>query len=112
MKPRPATGRRLANGVVSVLSTLSAVLGMVILAWIIGVVVSRGLGAFNLDFFTQLPTPPGEGRRPGQRHPRHPGHDRAGHPGGGAPGATGGRLPGGFGQGSPWPITRGFLPTS
>lgn len=61
MKPRPATGRRLANGVVSVLSTLSAVLGMLILAWIIWVVVVRGLGAFNLAFFTQLPTPPGIG---------------------------------------------------
>ncbi|MCX5890390.1 MAG: phosphate ABC transporter permease PstA [Deltaproteobacteria bacterium] len=59
MKPRPATGRRLANGVVSVLSTLSAVLGLVMLAWILWVVVSRGLGAFDLAFFTQLPTPPG-----------------------------------------------------
>jgi len=59
MKPRPATGRRLINAAVSVLATLSAVLGMAILAWIIGVVVVRGLGAFNLAFFTQLPTPPG-----------------------------------------------------
>ncbi len=40
-------------------STLSAVLGMLILAWIIFVVLGRGLGAFNLAFFTQLPTPPG-----------------------------------------------------
>ncbi|MGP7971239.1 MAG: PstA family ABC transporter permease, partial [Desulfobaccales bacterium] len=61
MKPRPATGRRVANGIVSVFATLSAVLGMVILAWIISVVVHRGLGAFNLAFFTQLPTPPGTG---------------------------------------------------
>jgi len=60
MKPRPAIGRRLTNAVVSVLATLSAVLGMVVLAWIIWVVLSRGLGAFNLAFFTQLPTPPGE----------------------------------------------------
>ncbi|MCL4501997.1 MAG: phosphate ABC transporter permease PstA [Deltaproteobacteria bacterium] len=59
MKPRPATGRRLTNAIVSVLSTLSAVLGMLILAWIVWVVVRRGLGAFNLDFFTQLPSPPG-----------------------------------------------------
>ena len=59
MKPRPATGRRLANGLVSVFATLSALLGMVILAWIISVVLRRGLGAFNLAFFTQLPTPPG-----------------------------------------------------
>ena len=44
MKPRPATGRRLANGVVSVFATLSAMLGMVILAWIICVVVQPGPG--------------------------------------------------------------------
>jgi phosphate transport system permease protein len=61
MKPRPATGRRLTNAVVSALSTLSAILGMAILAWIVWVVLARGLGAFNLDFFTQLPIPPGEG---------------------------------------------------
>jgi phosphate transport system permease protein len=60
MKPRPATGRRLANGVVSVLATASAVLGLAVLAWIVWVVLSRGLGAFNWAFFTQLPTPPGE----------------------------------------------------
>ncbi len=59
MKPRPATGRRLTNAVVSVLATLSAVLGMLILAWVLWVVLARGLGAFNLAFFTQLPTPPG-----------------------------------------------------
>ncbi len=60
MKPRPATGRRLTNAVVSVLAAASAVLGMVMLAWIVWVVLERGLGAFNLAFFTQLPTPPGE----------------------------------------------------
>ena len=59
MKPRPATGRRITNAVVSVLAVLSAVLGMVILAWILGVVMQQGLAAFNLDFFTKLPTPPG-----------------------------------------------------
>jgi phosphate transport system permease protein len=58
MKPRPATGRRVTNAVVSILSTLSAVLGMVILAWILVVVMKEGLAAFNLDFFTKLPTPP------------------------------------------------------
>jgi phosphate transport system permease protein len=59
MKPRPATGRRLTNAVVSGLSTLSAVLGMAILAWILWVVMAEGLAAFNWDFFTKLPTPPG-----------------------------------------------------
>jgi phosphate transport system permease protein len=59
MKPRPATGRRITNAVVSVLAVLSAVLGLVILAWILMVVMQQGLAAFNLDFFTKLPTPPG-----------------------------------------------------
>ena len=59
MKPRPPTGRRLANLVVSLLAVASALVGIVILFWIISVVVSRGLGALNLAFFTQLPTPPG-----------------------------------------------------
>ncbi len=60
MRPRPNRGRRLTNVVVSVLATASAVLGIAVLAWIVWVVLSRGLGAFNLAFFTQLPTPPGE----------------------------------------------------
>jgi phosphate transport system permease protein len=59
MKPRPATGRRLTNLAVSGFATLAALLGMAVLAWIVWVVLSRGLGAFNLTFFTQLPTPPG-----------------------------------------------------
>jgi phosphate transport system permease protein len=61
MRPRPATGRRITNGAVNVLATLSALLGMAILAWIVWVVLARGLGAFNLAFFTQLPAPPGVG---------------------------------------------------
>ncbi|MEW6386161.1 MAG: phosphate ABC transporter permease PstA [Thermodesulfobacteriota bacterium] len=59
MKLRPPTGRRLANLVVSLWAGASALIGMVILFWILYVVVSRGLGALNLDFFTHLPTPPG-----------------------------------------------------
>ncbi len=59
MKTRPATGRRVANVVVSGLATFSAILGMTVLAWIVWVVLGRGLGAFNLAFFTQLPAPPG-----------------------------------------------------
>jgi phosphate transport system permease protein len=59
MKPRPATGRRVTNAVVSSLATLSAVLGLLILAWILWVVMGQGLAAFNWNFFTKLPTPPG-----------------------------------------------------
>ena len=59
MKLRPPTGRRLANLAVSIWAGASALAGIVILFWILYVVVSRGLGALNLSFFTQLPTPPG-----------------------------------------------------
>lgn len=60
MRLRPATGRRVTNAVVSFLASLSALLGIVMLFWILYEVMLRGLGAFNLDFFTQLPNPPGE----------------------------------------------------
>ena len=59
MKLRPPTGRRLTNLAVSLWAGASALLGIVILFWILYVVLSRGLGAVNLPFFTQLPTPPG-----------------------------------------------------
>jgi phosphate transport system permease protein len=59
MKRRPPTGRRALNILVSILAAGSALVGIAALCWIIFVVVSRGLGALNLSFFTQLPTPPG-----------------------------------------------------
>ena len=59
MKLRPATGRRLTNLAVSLWAGASALLGILILFWILYVVLARGLGALNLAFFTQLPTPPG-----------------------------------------------------
>jgi len=59
VKLRPATGRRLANLAVSIWAGASACAGILILFWILYVVVGRGLGALNLAFFTQLPTPPG-----------------------------------------------------
>ena len=59
MKLRPATGRRLTNLAVSLWAGASAFLGILILFWILYVVLARGLGAINLAFFTQLPTPPG-----------------------------------------------------
>ncbi|MGB8993289.1 MAG: phosphate ABC transporter permease PstA [Desulfobaccales bacterium] len=61
MKPRPSTGRRFMDKMVSVWSVISALLGIGILIWILSGVVARGAGALNLSFFTQLPTPPGVG---------------------------------------------------
>jgi phosphate transport system permease protein len=59
MKPRPSTGRRFVDKMVSVWSVISALIGIGILVWILSGVITRGLGAINLSFFTQLPTPPG-----------------------------------------------------
>jgi phosphate transport system permease protein len=59
MKLRPATGRRLTDLAVSIWAGASALLGILILFWILYVVLARGLGAINWAFFTQLPTPPG-----------------------------------------------------
>ncbi len=59
MKPRPSTGRRFTDLMVSVWSVISALLGIGILIWILVGVIIRGAGALNLSFFTQLPTPPG-----------------------------------------------------
>jgi phosphate transport system permease protein len=59
MKLRPTTGRRLTDLAVSIWAGASALLGILILFWILYVVLARGLGAINLAFFTQLPTPPG-----------------------------------------------------
>ena len=59
MKLRPPRGRRLTNLAVSLWAGGSALLGILILFWIIYVVLTRWLGALNLAFFTQLPTPPG-----------------------------------------------------
>jgi phosphate transport system permease protein len=61
MKLRPPTGRRLTNLAVSIWAGGSALLGILILFWILYVVMARGLGALNPAFFTQLPTPPGIG---------------------------------------------------
>jgi phosphate transport system permease protein len=59
MKPRPSTSRRFIDKLVSVWSVISALRGIGILIWILIGVIMRGVGALNLSFFTQLPTPPG-----------------------------------------------------
>ncbi len=61
MKPRPATGRRVMDLVVKAWAVASALVGIGILIWILSGVITRGLGALSLTFFTQLPAPPGMG---------------------------------------------------
>lgn len=52
--------RKLINATVLVLSTVAASIGLVMLAWILGDVAIKGASAINWDFFTQLPSPPGD----------------------------------------------------
>jgi len=61
MKPRPPTGRRIVDLLVRVWAVISALAGIGVLIWILSGVISRGIGALNLSFFTQLPAPPGMG---------------------------------------------------
>jgi phosphate transport system permease protein len=59
MKPRPSTGRRCVDKLVSGCSVVAALLGLGALIIILYSVIIRGVGALNLTFFTHLPTPPG-----------------------------------------------------
>jgi phosphate transport system permease protein len=59
MIPRSQQSRRLVNYLVSLVSAVSALIGIFFLGWILFVVIQKGIGGINLDFFTQLPTPPG-----------------------------------------------------
>lgn len=54
-----ATRRRLANYVVLAVSSVAAIVGVAMLAWILGDVALKGITAVNLAFFTELPAPPG-----------------------------------------------------
>ena len=51
--------RRRFNRGIQVVSALSALIGLAALLWILFIVLQRGVGALNWDFFTKLPTPPG-----------------------------------------------------
>ena len=54
------TQRRIVmNRMVMIMSGLAAALGLFFLAWILGYVTIKGIGAINWTFFTQLPSPPG-----------------------------------------------------
>jgi len=58
----PATRHRArVNAAVMAVSTLAALVGLVMLVWILGDVALKGASAINWDFFTALPPPPGQG---------------------------------------------------
>lgn len=51
--------RMLTNRIILSISGMAAMLGLIMLIWILGDVAIRGISAINWDFFTQLPAPPG-----------------------------------------------------
>ncbi len=51
--------RRVRNSAVQVISTLASLLAIFVLGWILTVVLLRGFSAFSVDFFVNLPAPPG-----------------------------------------------------
>jgi len=55
---RSAVPRKFADFSVKVISSLSALLGIAILVWILFEVIKRGSAALNWSFFIHLPTPP------------------------------------------------------
>lgn len=59
MKERAIVTRKLTDLAVRLLSSLAALLGIAVLVWILYVILARGLGAINWEFFTELPAPPG-----------------------------------------------------
>ena len=59
MRGRSIRVRRLNDLAVRLLSSLAALAGIAFLGWILYVVLARGLGAINWEFFTELPAPPG-----------------------------------------------------
>ncbi|MCU0664715.1 MAG: phosphate ABC transporter permease PstA [Myxococcota bacterium] len=59
MKKRPTMGRKVVDAAVKAFSLLASLLGIFFLGWILLEVGRRGLGALSVDFFTQLPAPPG-----------------------------------------------------
>jgi phosphate transport system permease protein len=59
MRARTSRNRTIVDATVKVVSTLSSFIGIIALAWILFVVLTRGASAFNLPFFTQPTTPAG-----------------------------------------------------
>lgn len=59
MKRRSMLRRRGLDVAIKWLSGLAACGGCFVLGWILLMLLQRGIGAMNWDFFTKLPTPPG-----------------------------------------------------
>jgi phosphate transport system permease protein len=59
MRTRPAHFRKATDYLIKILSSVSAIIGIFFLAWILLEVSRRGVAALNIDFFTKLPAPPG-----------------------------------------------------
>ncbi|MBB6368190.1 MULTISPECIES: phosphate ABC transporter permease PstA [Xanthomonas] len=52
--------RRVVNAVALTLSCLTALFGLVFLAWILWTLVAKGISGINVDLFTRMTPPPGE----------------------------------------------------
>ncbi len=52
--------RRVVNAVALTLSCLTALFGLVFLAWILWTLVAKGISGINLNLFTRMTPPPGE----------------------------------------------------
>ncbi|KAA8921420.1 phosphate ABC transporter permease PstA [Xanthomonas sacchari] len=52
--------RRVVNFVALTLSCLTALFGLVFLAWILWTLLAKGISGINLDLFTRMTPPPGE----------------------------------------------------
>lgn len=59
MKHRSLLYRRGIDLGIRTISSLAALLGIAMLAWILSIVILKGMPAINWEFFTELPAPPG-----------------------------------------------------
>ncbi len=60
MKPRPATGRKITDFIVRIISSFAALIGIFFLVWILYTIFQKGAAAINWDFFTETPPAPGD----------------------------------------------------
>jgi phosphate transport system permease protein len=60
MPHRSVARRRITNTAVTICAWMAAAIGVFVMGWIVVTVVVRGIGAWNIAFFTQLP-PTGTG---------------------------------------------------
>lgn len=60
MRQRSVRARKAVNSAVTLVAGSAASLGLFMLLWILLTIFRRGVAAIDWDFFTHLPTPPGE----------------------------------------------------